>query len=739
MNVLMLSTDARILEAGSDARERMQKYGTLFDELRIIVKTDAKNANEMRMMRISENVFAYSVSYNPFLWYRTARRILRQGGEWVITAQDPFEVGFGAWLLARRFRVPLQLQVHTDFLSPWFTRESWKNRIRVRLAKFLLPRADRIRVVSERIKQSLAHVPCPMSHVTVLPIFVDTDAIRRAPISVDLHRKYSDRFVVFMASRITREKNIWLALRAMQEIVKRFPKTLLLIVGDGPEKKNIQLLVTNYQLQNNVAFEPWTNDLASYYKTADCFLITSNYEGYGRTAVEAVAAGLPVVMTDVGLAGEVVRDPSTSSGQVANGLVAPVGDAGAVARALERIAGDAKLRGELTQGARRTEQAFQSEGAYLAAYRDALTVRPKLCFVAPAWRKGDATHFAYLKEFVREISKRFDVHLVVERGELPHDSGAVEVRLCDARFAPMRMIRTKLALFRARLHGCRTYYVHYSFFAAFTASWITRFTGGRVLYWNCGEPWKYRRPWLRERFERLTYRLINTLVTGTSGLADQYAKHYRIPREKVEVMPNWIHVDDMEHVTWDKEKLRKALKIPENHKVVLFVHRLSKRKGAHYLPEIIRAFRDEPVTFLVAGEGPERMNIERQVTRDMRQGDVRFLGSVPNPQLPHYYAIADVFLMPSEEEGFPHVLLEAMAFGVPFVATDVGGVRDIVPPEAQKYVVPPGNVSAFAAAVRMLLTSAPERRTASGAFPVWVKQYDLSRVLETFVAIMSGR
>jgi glycosyltransferase involved in cell wall biosynthesis len=96
----------------------------------------------------------------------------------------------------------------------------------------------------------------------------------------------------------------------MAEIVKIYPKTLLVISGDGPEKKNLEL-------RQNVVIEPSVNfeTLISYYKAADLFLLTSNYEGYGRTVIEAAAAGLPVVMTDVGLA------PPAGGGKVT-----PVGD-----------------------------------------------------------------------------------------------------------------------------------------------------------------------------------------------------------------------------------------------------------------------------------------------------------------------------------------------------------------------------------------------------------------------------
>jgi len=135
-----------------------------------------------------------------------------------------------------------------------------------------------------------------------------------------------------MASRLTREKNIGLAIEVFAGIMNQesgIKNPLLLIVGDGPERENLELRIKNYavpagrqELRSNAVIEPWTDDLASYYKTADLFLLTSNYEGYGRTVIEAQAAGLPILMTDVG---------------VAIGEVVPVGDKAALVAALNKI------------------------------------------------------------------------------------------------------------------------------------------------------------------------------------------------------------------------------------------------------------------------------------------------------------------------------------------------------------------------------------------------------------------
>jgi len=76
------------------------------------------------------------------------------------------------------------------------------------------------------------------------------------------------------------------------------PKVGFVVVGEGPEKR---------KSSDNIIFEPWTDDLISYYKTADLFLLTSNYEGYGMVLVEAAAAGCKIISSDAGIAGEILE------------------------------------------------------------------------------------------------------------------------------------------------------------------------------------------------------------------------------------------------------------------------------------------------------------------------------------------------------------------------------------------------------------------------------------------------
>ena len=319
MKVLMISSDRRLFEENSEVRRRIVEYGGLAEELRVIVFS--KKGFEYQNFG---NVFLHPTNSKNRWFYvfdaiKIAKKILAKNRELetknrVITTQDPFEAGLAGWLIAKKFNLRLQLQIHTDFLSPYFRKESLLNRLRVLIAKFLIPRADCVRVVSNRIKNSLK------SESVVLPVFVDVEEIKSAPVKINLREKYPQfDFIILMASRLSKEKNIKSAIEAMKEIVEEYPKTGLIIAGDGAERKNLKSQILprptspcevkaggNLKIKGNIILEGWQNDLNSYYKTADLFLLTSNYEGYGRTLVSVAVAGCGIISTDVGVADEIL-------------------------------------------------------------------------------------------------------------------------------------------------------------------------------------------------------------------------------------------------------------------------------------------------------------------------------------------------------------------------------------------------------------------------------------------------
>lgn len=333
MRVLMISGDPKVLDPESDAGTRAEWYREALGELDILL--------------CRGNIFSFTLGF--FLGLAKMRKVPD-----VVTAQD-MEQSVLAWFYFKIFGTPWQMQIHSDIFSPQYFRQSLKNKIRVRLAEFLLPRASGIRVVSRKIKRSiLQKYPALVERITVLPIFVDAEYIRAYTIKTDLRKKYPGRFIILMASRITKEKNILLAVEALRELTTHPKDPLLLVVGDGPELSRLKKASEGIVLERNIQFLPFTDDIFSYYKTADLFLLTSNYEGYGMTLVEASIAGIKIISTDVGIASDILPFEN---------IVEP-GDKVALAVKIH----DA-LEGH-TAPAR--EPIYQTKSEYLALYKESL-------------------------------------------------------------------------------------------------------------------------------------------------------------------------------------------------------------------------------------------------------------------------------------------------------------------------------------------------------------------------------
>lgn len=365
--------------------------------------------------------------------------------------------------------------------------------------------------------------------------------------------------------------------------------------------------------------------------------------------------------------------------------------------------------------------------------------RLKVCFIVPEYNSEIATHFYSIYKMVDLLAQKADIFLIAEKGRDRGASDNFKILIQKFHLLPGRWLENLIFLISARRSGYSNFYIHYSFVAALNASIVAKIFGGKVFYWNCGLPWLYHKNFLRNQLERLVYQLIDFLVTGTESLKKEYAAHYAISQNKIRVMSNWVDLEKFKPSSTEINAVQEKLNLPAGAKILLFAHRLSKRKGANYLPEILRALKNENVVLLVIGDGPEREASNSRFILYNLQSKVRMLGWIPNGQLSRYYALADVFLMPSEEEGFPHVLLESMAAAVPFVASDVGGVREIVPEVMKPYLVKAGDAGQFADKIRELLYNQPEVKAFMKAALVhWVERYNIRNSTRVFINLIQN-
>jgi glycosyltransferase involved in cell wall biosynthesis len=198
---------------------------------------------------------------------------------------------------------------------------------------FVLRHATRVRVVSERIKQSLLRIDICESKIAVLPIRPELEVFVKASTA---NTKW-EAFTVLTASRFAPEKNIPLLVRAFKRLHDRHTDTRLRIRGDGSELARIEHEVEACRLHDVVMILPWADDIATEMAKAHVFALASLHEAYGLVLIESLASGTPVVTTDVGCVGETVKHEL-------HGLVVPTQDERAFGDALIRMHDDMKLR-----------------------------------------------------------------------------------------------------------------------------------------------------------------------------------------------------------------------------------------------------------------------------------------------------------------------------------------------------------------------------------------------------------
>jgi glycosyltransferase involved in cell wall biosynthesis len=286
-----------------------------------------------------------------------------------------------------------------------------------------------------------------------------------------------------------------------------------------------------------------------------------------------------------------------------------------------------------------------------------------------------------------------------------------------------------------RRKGFRAFFVRTSQTAALPLILTTRLLGGRVMYWNCGRAPKNKlrelgiRQSLRHEIPmRLAFRWADIVVTGTPSLAEHYSRTYGISRDRIAVLPNEIDLQSFRVPTADERReAREAIDVAEDEPLVLAVHRFSPiRRTLMYIPSVLDAVvqRHPHVRFLLAGGGPEEAEVRLALEEARLTRCVQMVGAVPHARIWQLYAAADVFMMPSYTEGFPRVLLEAMAAGLPIASTDVGGVREVLPSSYHTRLAHRDRPLELARAIDELLSDPKTARGLSDEGLRWVTRFD---------------
>jgi glycosyltransferase involved in cell wall biosynthesis len=493
--------------------------------------------------------------------------------------------------------------------------------------------------------------------------------------------------------------NVACTLRACARVQAKFPDASLTLVGNGSGVQALRRLAEELRLRNVTfvgAVPP--SEIAAYYAAADIYVQTPSIDNMPGSVLEAFASGLPVVATAVGGVPTILEHGR-------HGLLAPDNDDEAVANHVITLLGRPDYARQLAAAAHETCTGYEwstVRDQWLAVYRSVIGVRRQeaarpvpIAIVLSSFDSGGTER--QMTELIRRLDpRRFAVHVVCfrRRGAWLPAVEAAAASITEVPLTSFRHLSTARHLARfarwcrereiALVHACDIYANIFALPAAALARVPVRIGSRRGIANPSGTRGLMA---LQRAACTCAHRVVANSHAAAQCLVGEGA-----PAWKVRTIANGIDLD----------VFRPAPR-RDRRRVITTVANLRSGKGHEVL---LHAFRQvleyEPDARLnLVGDGDLRPRLE-QLARTLRiSSAVAFLGEQRN--VAGCLEQSDLFAFPSFMEASPNAVIEAMAAGLPIVATNVGGIPELIEDGRNGLLVPPGDPSAMATALLRLM------------------------------------
>ena len=207
--------------------------------------------------------------------------------------------------------------------------------------------------------------------------------------------------------------------------------------------------------------------------------------------------------------------------------------------------------------------------------------------------------------------------------------------------------------------------------------------------------------WVEDR----VYHRCDRFIVLSKAFGDILHQEYQVPWSKIHVIPGGV---DLSRFQFDRSRpeARSQLNWPQNRPILFTARRLVRRVGLDKLLMAVAAIKPEipDIWLAIAGKGPLQADLQQQATDLGLNDNVKFLGFLPDDQLPIAYQAADLSVMPSQSlEGFGLAVLESLACGTPALCTPVGGMPEILEPFSPNLITASTEATAIAERLEQLL------------------------------------
>lgn len=221
---------------------------------------------------------------------------------------------------------------------------------------------------------------------------------------------------------------------------------------------------------------------------------------------------------------------------------------------------------------------------------------------------------------------------------------------------------------------------------------------------------------IKRWIENRVYRRCDRFIVLSKAFGKVLHETYSVPWEKIHIIPGGVDTNHFK-ISLSRDEARTKLSWPQDRTILFTTRRLVHRMGLDkLLKALVNVKAKVPDVWLaIAGKGPLRETLERQVQHLKLEENVKFLGFLPDEDLPLAYQAADLTAMPSQSlEGFGLVLLESLACGTPAICTPVGGMPEVIEPFEPALVTQSADETAIAERLIDFLTGRlelPSRET----------------------------
>lgn len=254
----------------------------------------------------------------------------------------------------------------------------------------------------------------------------------------------------------------------------------------------------------------------------------------------------------------------------------------------------------------------------------------------------------------------------------------------------------------------------------------------RIGGWSFNDP---RPHWKNKIFfwiEKISAPLKDIIIVNSQHDYDQAIKLKITNKNKLFLIYNGIKLDN---IGYDPKKTsaKNRTAVPESHFKIntATIANFYPTKGLKYLIESIKILQTKnyKIKTIIIGDGPQRPELENLIKKYNLQDTIQLAGQQTNPWQYLSTCDVDIFVIPSVKEGLPYVLLEAMAAGLPIIATQAGGIPEIIKDQKNGLFIPPKNPTAIAQALEILIKNSNLKNQIARQAKIDIKKYSLENMV----------